>query len=298
MAIQPFSLGIGAFLRQLANPAEMKNKWQHCMQAVIERTRSPSPVPHGLPAPLIVSLTSFPARFDTLSLTLHSLLAQTVAADRIILWIAHQDRAALPEDVTGLDQNGIEIRFCEDLRSFKKIIPTLELFPKTYIATADDDVYYHPWWLETLVCSAGSDIKSDIKCVVAHRVKRMLLDKTGQPLLPYNQWCIIEELREASPLNLPTGAGGILYPPDIFHADVMDQDRFQKLCPRGDDIWLYWMWLLNGATCRYSGSAESRDIVTWPYSQAHALWQDNKDSNDVMIQNMIRAYGFPVPAHA
>ena len=53
------------------------------------RSRRPGR-PHGLPVPLIISLTSFPARYDTLHLTLKSLMGQSVRPDRVILWLAEE----------------------------------------------------------------------------------------------------------------------------------------------------------------------------------------------------------------
>ena len=47
---------------------------------------------HQLPAPLIVSLTSYPVRFKTLPKTLKCLLNQSIIPDKIILWIAYEDK--------------------------------------------------------------------------------------------------------------------------------------------------------------------------------------------------------------
>ncbi|MFC3215790.1 hypothetical protein [Novosphingobium panipatense] len=51
---------------------------------------------HGLAGELVVSLTSYPVRYATLHLTLKSLLRQQTVPDRIVLWIADGDVAALP----------------------------------------------------------------------------------------------------------------------------------------------------------------------------------------------------------
>src|SRR6516165_1052567 len=59
---------------------------------------------HQLPGELIVSLTSYPARFGTLGLTLRCLLSQTIRADRTILWISNADASLLPSDVIRLQQ--------------------------------------------------------------------------------------------------------------------------------------------------------------------------------------------------
>ncbi|WP_233145003.1 hypothetical protein [Paracoccus yeei] len=64
---------------------------------------------HGLDAPLVVSLTAYPARYDAVYFVLRSLLAQTVRPDRIILWLDPGDDALLPDQIAALD---IEIRTC------------------------------------------------------------------------------------------------------------------------------------------------------------------------------------------
>jgi hypothetical protein len=72
--------------------------------------------PHELRSPLIISLTSYPARFDKLPLTLKCLLSQSMAADRIILWIAYQDKSSLTPGILELQTTGLEIAYCDDLR--------------------------------------------------------------------------------------------------------------------------------------------------------------------------------------
>lgn len=91
---------------------------------------------HGLDAPLILSLTSYPPRFRTLARSLRCLLNQSVSPDRLILWVAEADHAFLPSNVHKLERQGLEIRTCPDWRSLKKIAPTLMAFPDAYIATA------------------------------------------------------------------------------------------------------------------------------------------------------------------
>ena len=101
--------------------------------------RRGEPAPHGLRSPLIVSLTSYPARFGSLHLVLRSLLTQSVRADRVVLWLDEGDEHLLPPAVTSL---GVETRICPRWRSYKKIIPTLMEWPEAHIVTADDDIYY------------------------------------------------------------------------------------------------------------------------------------------------------------
>ena len=167
---------------------------------------------HGLPSTLIVSLTSYPARFGTLHLTLKCLLSQSVAPDRVILWIAHSDRPYLTPAILKLQKVGLQIEFCDDLLSYKKIIPALRCFPSSFIVTADDDLHYWSTWLEELI----NGYQEDPSGVICHRAHRIQLGADKLPAA-YNQW-EFETLRtDSSALNFQTGGAGALYPPNSLH---------------------------------------------------------------------------------
>ncbi|OBP78019.1 hypothetical protein [Mesorhizobium loti] len=240
--------------------------------------------PHGLAGDLIVSLTSYPARFPTLHLTLRCLLSQTVAPDRVILWIAVEDAAQLPAEVTDLKRQGLEIRLCRDLRSYKKIIPALLAFPKTYIVTADDDVYYSRTWLEELVEGAGE------KTVVCQRAHSVALDD-AERIQPYSKWSY--DVAEPAGMIFPTGVGGVLYGPKALSPEVVDEDMFAKLCPQGDDIWLFWMGRRVGST--YIKTNRKWVEFQWKGSQSSALHLSNVGAggNDEQIGRMMSHYGLP-----
>lgn len=243
--------------------------------------------PHSLPGPLIVSLTSYPARYPTLALTLRSLLRQTVKPDRTILWIAHADYELLPRQVLNLQSSGLEIRRTDDTKSYKKILPALDAFPRAFICTADDDVYYWPTWLENLVDGAGEDCQA-IRC---HRAHEFALGPEESPC-PYCSWTANVERRGESESCFPTGVGGILYPPGILRHEAVDREAAFSLCPSADDVWLFWIARRNGAHYKIVG--RHRIFVTWRGSQQQSLWQRNSDGqNDIQIRNMIARYGFP-----
>jgi len=124
---------------------------------------------HNLPRPLIVSLTSYPPRFKTLDLTLRCLLAQSIRADQTILWIAHQDRQAITDEIRVLESKGLTIRYCDDVRSHKKYAYAFREFPDCFVVTADDDAYYWPNWLAELV-DGHSPGARDFACLRAHKI--------------------------------------------------------------------------------------------------------------------------------
>ncbi|WP_110687248.1 glycosyltransferase [Salinicola aestuarinus] len=244
---------------------------------------------HSLPGNLVVSLTSYTKRFENLHLTLRSLLLQKVKPDALILWIAEEEKEELPTRVWELRNYGVEIRFCENIRSYKKIIPTLKERPDSFVVTADDDVYYSPEWLESLLDSWDGDRKS----IIAHRAHKIILDKRGKPS-PYRQWqWEVSKDEEVDGLTFPTGCGGVLYPPGVFHPDVTDIDKFMELSPGTDDVWLYWMASLNSSKVRSSG--KGFDIIEWPNLNASSLWVENitNGRNDKNISRLIGFYGMP-----
>jgi hypothetical protein len=243
---------------------------------------------HTLDAPLIVSLTSYPERFGTLHLTLKCLLLQTVAADRVILWIAHSDRDALTPAILSLQNDGLEIAFCDDLRSYKKIIPTLKHYPGCYIVTADDDLYYWPTWLAELL----QNYRGTPGEVVCHRAHRIGLGADQLPL-DYAMWEQETQKQDESALNFPTSGAGVLYPPHVFHQAVLNAHAFEWLCPNADDVWLYWMMRKNGAQARKIGQV--RPLICWNASQSVGLLHENVVSggNDKKIANLISTFGWP-----
>lgn len=248
----------------------------------------PNPKSHGLHAPLIVSLTSYPARFGALTLTLKCLLSQKMAPDQVILWIAHGDKGALTPDILDFQRYGLEIYYCDDLRSYKKIIPALQRYGDAFIVTADDDLYYWPTWLEELVLSYnGNNLE-----VICHRAHKIRLGDDKLPL-PYKDWEIETHQQDVSSLNFPTCGGGALYPPGVFYSDVLRIDVFKRICPSADDVWLYWMLRLNGGIVRKVGLR--RPLYNWPDTQQTALFHSNVGGggNDEQIRAMIQTYGFP-----
>jgi hypothetical protein len=233
---------------------------------------------------LIVSLTSYPARFGTLYLTLGCLLDQTVKPDRVILWIAHDDMLRLPPAVRALEKAGLEIRACDDLRSFKKLVPALEAFPDAFIVTADDDIFFRRNWLEELVDGFEPHV---IACHRAHRMKR----SANGNLEPYLDWEFDVQdsaARKPSTDIMPTGGAGALYPPRSLDVRVTDRELFLRLCPTGDDLWFYWCARMAGTKHKKVGG--KMRIVTRAGSQDSALWAANEADNDRMIATLTESF--------
>jgi hypothetical protein len=245
---------------------------------------------------LTVSLTTIPSRLRKVHLTIESLMRQSVQPDRLILWLDHDsfDRIELPRALERQMARGLQVRFCDNLYSYQKLIPTLEAYPDDIIVTCDDDAFYPKDWLARL----HEAYLEDPKTVHCHRAHRILFD--GLELKPYRQWEYETDSHEPSYLTFPTGVGGILYPPGALHADVLDRERFLKLAPRADDVWFKAMSVKNGVKSRLVDKnalfqkGESLDgIYTVPDTQDVALYKTNyfKDENDSQIRDTFEYCG-------
>lgn len=266
-------------------------KLNRALARVAAFPRNPGAARHALPGRLVISLTSYPGRFATLHLTLKSLLDQTVRPDRILLWIAHDDLARLPEQVRALEGEILSIRGCDDLRNFKKIIPTLAEEPESFILICDDDTYYPQGWLAQLV-GAYDPAQPSIVCTRAHRLRYA---EDGR-LAPYRAWRRnVADRSTALPSTdlLPTGNGGVLYPPGSLPAQTRDLDLLRKLSPTSDDVWLFFMWRQAGWSIRRVPGRKRR-FVEWPDTQARALHAFHRGgTKDQHIQDMSRHFGVP-----
>jgi hypothetical protein len=240
----------------------------------------PAPATKGL----IVSLTSHEARFGTLALTLKSLLLQQVQPEAVLLWIGHRDLAALPGEVRALEAQGLRIMACEDHGSHTKYVHALRAFPDRRIAICDDDTYYRPNWLAQLV---EADRPGEMPC---HRIHRIALDARGMPE-SYSHWQHDSMARDASPLNFPTGVGGMLLRLEQFDSRILDIELARSLCPTSDDLWIFAMAALAGAHFRRAG--DHRPLIVWRASQDVALWRVNvaARANDRQMAALIDHFG-------
>lgn len=253
----------------------LEEQWEELVEATLSIRPEPA---------LFVSLTSHAPRFGTLALTLKSLLLQDLRPEAVVLWIGDRDVPALPAEVRELERLGLQIRACEDHRSHTKYVHALREWPHARIAICDDDAYYGPRWLADLV---AGERPGEIPC---HRIHRLSLDEDGLPDT-YRRWYHDSAARDASPLNFPTGVGGVLLRLDKLDRRVLDMDLARSICPTADDLWLYAMARRAGTRFRLVGPYEP--LVIWRTSQDSALWRVNvvDRGNDKCMAAMIDRFG-------
>ncbi len=243
---------------------------------------------------IIVSLTSFPPRIPKLQYTIYSLFNQTEKPDEIVLWLGEEQfpnrNADLPESLLKLVKHGLTIKWCRDIQSYKKLIPSLKAYPNDVIVTVDDDVFYPPQMLERLLASYAKEKNA----VHAHRA-HVIAFRENDGIADYDDWKKAVSFKKTQPSfrNFLTSGGGTLFPPKILHNDICREDLFMKIAPTADDIWFWAMAVLNDVKIQVvknniaeineniSNSRQNNNLRHLNVSQGH---------NDRQIQNLIDYY--------
>jgi len=244
---------------------------------------------------LIVSFTSYPLRMNELHYTIYSLVNQELKPDKLLLWLSYEEFPNLeddiPESVLRFKDHGLEIRWCNNIYSYKKLIPTLSEYPNDIIVTVDDDVFYPRNWLKKLFETHTKNPKE----IIVHRARNMkLID--NYMFKEYTSWDLIKEESEHSYLTFMTGAGGILYPPESLHEYVFNQEQFLDLCRYGDDIWFWAMAILNRTKFKVVDDPFYDLIYINPAREVHlikeeTLWSNNRQgSNDRQLKAVIKHF--------
>lgn len=240
--------------------------------------------------PLVVSLTSIPERINYVYLVVECLLSQTLKPDYLILWLSKEnglDDNTLPFKLKRLKKRGLEIRYSEDLGPYRKLIPTLKEFPDSIIVTADDDMCYPPDWLRELYES----YESNPEYIHCHRAHEIIKDGNGK-LKKYIEWDQLSPGKTGpSKYLFPTTGGGVLFPPNSLHSEVLNKDVFMDLCPLSDDIWVKAMSLMKGTLIKKVNPYYEKNLIIRE-TQDMKLWKNNvrQGENDKKIERVFEKY--------
>lgn len=237
---------------------------------------------------IIVSLTSYPKRINTVWLTIETLLRQTVKPDKIILWLADTQFSgmdSLPAELFGLQERGLTIRFCSDLKSHKKYFYVMQEYPKDIIILVDDDMFY-PYDTIKQLMRMHKRYPNDICTMTAQVMKPAF---RSMPSEWRNPRCK-EKLVHSDQIQIFTGSGS-LYPPHCLSNEAFDKEKIIKLCPYADDLWLTFMAKRNNTkvTTKYPWRAFPITIYN---TGKDSLWRVNAEegNNDKQWKALLEAY--------
>lgn len=239
---------------------------------------------------VIVSLTSYPARFAGLEYVIGSILCQTCKPDEVILYLDDEvPQEKIPDPVRQLTQYGVQIEFrALNLKPHKKYYYAIKEHPDDLVITVDDDQLYPEDLIEKLL--AGH--KNFPECVVAARAHKIRFRRDGK-IEKYNRWKS-EYAKPGRPslLLCATGVGGVLYPPACMNSDLLNNDLFMQLSPNADDLWLKVMQVLNRTPVVLCDAKLWKRTFELPESQQSALNYQNvgNEQNDVQMERLISHY--------
>jgi hypothetical protein len=277
-------------LRNINHSIECHLKKQHFTCKALNSAQSLVNTTKQRAQEVVVSLTTYSKRIHDVHLVIESLGEQTYLADRIILWLDEEEYTidTLPKMLMKQIERGLEVRFCKNLRSYKKLIPTLNLYPEADIITVDDDFIY-PYDLIELLTRGKEDNPNAIIGMRAHEIKH-----TSSEIAPYREWGYEVSHSRNGPLTFLTTGAGTLFPASILHPEICKYDNFLSICPDADDVWINFM-------CIHYGIERAKISDDRPFhsrffeienGQDIALNKSNvhQEQNDAQVQAVIKRY--------
>ena len=237
-----------------------------------------------------VSVTSHPARFNALALSLSALKSQILPPQSINVSIAETDIAALPDSIKELEKSGfIKISPCEDLGSGKKLIPALKVQSNLPIITIDDDLYFeNDLFLHLMI---NHYLYPD--AIIAARVHQLAVNDS-KDVLPFSAWHKHYDLSEGPSNDLmPTSGAGTLFPPKAMHEDASNAALYTELSHNTDDLWWYFQARRKGTLVRRLSGLDHLNFID--STQDDGLWKNgNQDRNEVNLKALLAQYGNPI----
>jgi len=239
---------------------------------------------------IIVSLTTYGTRLYEVYLAIESIMQQSIKPNRIVLWLGDEMKnETIPQVLRNQQNRGLEIKYCKDIKSYKKLIPALTAFPSAAIITIDDDHLYHFDLIENLINAHRKNPRM-VYCAKMHRMKLL----KNNELEKYAKWTAKYEFFDVSPLNFPTGVGGVLYPPNCFNEEVFNEKVFMDICAFADDVWFKAMSLLNGVMAQriFTHNKKDDEHLRNETAQYSSLSQINidKQMNDIQLRAVFDKY--------
>ncbi len=221
--------------------------------------------------PVVVSLTSYGSRIETVHLAIESIARGTVRPARMILWIdSPVDLLALPPALERQKARGLEVLLATNYGPHTKYYPYVESQTRFTVplVTADDDILYPADWLSGVMAANRAHPDS----IVGYWIRRMCLDADGRPTA-YTSWPYASDTRPHA-ANVALGVSGVLYPTGMLDRLREQGDAFSSVAPYTDDLWLHAIALRSGVPVRQI-SGTPVHFLTLPGTQEVTLASEN-----------------------
>lgn len=236
---------------------------------------------------IIVSLTTYNKRIKTVFLAIESIFQQNIKPDKIVLWLDKDEFAinTIPNTLKKQIKQGLEVKFYHNIKSYKKLIPSLINYPNDIIITIDDDILYPKNCIENLY---NSYLKNKMKVHCNYLFK--FLNSDFQSTININKLSYL--------FNYVGTGGGVLFPPNIFQKkDIFNEEIFMKLAPIQDDLFISVLLIkeniglknVNDNYIKYTKLIKKRTILN---TQSIGLFKQNcfKNQTKVQLFNLLDYY--------
>lgn len=236
---------------------------------------------------IVVSLTTYNSRINTINKVIHSINNQSIQPDIIVLYLCSNEINASILNIH--KQENLQIRYVdENLKGHKKYYYALQEFRDDIVITLDDDVEYHVDTIKTLM---DYHIKYP-RCVIANRTR--FLSIRDNNLESYYRWEKNFPVDFPSFLLMGTGVLGVLYPPYIFDNEVFNKELIIKYALDNDDIWLKVHQIRKGVKTVLTNLDKSLNFIDG--TQDSALCKDNfkNDGCNQTIKDLIELFSIDV----
>lgn len=279
--------------RVRARAAALRDDLQETVR--VARLRSPMlPNVARSRSDVIVSLTTFPERVEHVWITIETILRQQIAPALVVLVLADEEfpRREIPSRLRRLRSRGLEILWTKDnIRSYKKLIPTRKIFPDATIVTVDDDIAFRPWLLGALKGRLSGEPRSVVGC----RGWETRSDSSG--LAPYRSWVRASSASPPSCTFLTSGAGMAFAPDSAPIELIADAELALKLCPTADDVWWWGVTRASGTRSVCLGERPYWSVRRQAGGSALRTVNYFGGANDVQIERVVRYFGLDVESN-
>ena len=226
---------------------------------------------------IIISFTSYPARFNLLPLLLKSLKDQKFPINKIFLFLYEEDKKNYNLSIK--EFNVITVK--ENLRPNIKYYYAMKSFRDYAIITIDDDIYYSKDLLETLYNSY-----LEYPNIISGRRSHYIKYRINGEIDKYINWKYQQHDVLVPDINIfLTGIGGILYPPDILN---INKDYLYIIYETitSDDITLKYFSNLKGIPEKWIKNKNASGLSKKMIFNGNPLFKINNIKNDINIQKL------------
>lgn len=226
---------------------------------------------------VLISLTSYPQRFEYLPSVINSVKNQKLLINGIKLVLFKKDIKLYKDNIKGIEIISVN----RDLKPHKKYYYTMSKFRDYAIITIDDDTIYCHNMLKSLYESYIEHPN-----IISGRGGHFMKYKNNGELSDYLSW--FEKTNSINEIDYNIfliGIGGIIYPPDILNINKEYLGIIKEFLI-GDDFVLKHLAIKKGIEQRLISSNHPQGLYELNSSMGRPLFDINKFRNNIYIEKI------------